>query len=209
MTFLSLTFALFFLAAAAVYFAAPRKIKPGVLLGSSLVFYGWAHFGFLVLLVAEALAAWGFGLWVEKRDRTGRRAILIVSLAVLLAPLLVFKYSDFFIQALSHGRPWAVLGLALPAGISFYTFKSLSYVIDVYRGRFAAERNPVPVGAYISFFPQILAGPIERAGNFLPQLRREYRFDPARAAGGVRLALWGLFKKVVIADRLAQYVNVV
>jgi alginate O-acetyltransferase complex protein AlgI len=194
MTFLSYTFVLFFLASAVVYFAAPPKIKPGVLLAASLVFYGWMHPGFLVLLVAEALATWGFGLWLENRDRTGRRAILIASLAVLLAPLLVFKYSDFFIQALSHGRPWAILGLALPAGISFYTFKSLSYVIDVYRGRFGAERNPILVGVYVSFFPQILA---------------ECRFNLFLAAGGVRLALWGLFKKIVIADRLAQYVNVV
>jgi alginate O-acetyltransferase complex protein AlgI len=209
MTFLSYSFVLFFLASAAVYFAAPRKFKPGILLAVSLVFYGWTHPGFLALLVAEALAAYGFGLWLEKKDRPGRRSALIFSLAVLLGPLLLFKYSDFFIQALSSGRPWAVLGLALPAGISFYTFKSLSYVIDVYRGRIAAERNPVLVGVYISFFPQILAGPIERAGNLLSQLRGEYRFDLARAAGGARLVLWGLFKKIVMADRLAQYVNIV
>jgi len=209
MTFLSYTFVLFFLASAAVYFASPRKLKPGILLAAGLVFYGWTHPGFLALLIGEALAAYGFARWLEKKDRPGRRAALIFSLAALLGPLFVFKYSDFFIRALSHGRPWVVLGLALPAGISFYTFKSLSYVIDVYRGRIAAERNPVLVGVYITFFPQILAGPIERAGNLLTQLRGEYRFDPARAAGGARLVLWGLFKKIVVADRMAQYVNIV
>jgi alginate O-acetyltransferase complex protein AlgI len=216
MTFLSYRFILFFLAAAAVYFAAPRKLKPGVLLAASLIFYGSLQLGFLALLAAEALAAYGFGLWLEKRERRGRRAAFIVSLAVLLGPLLVFKYSDFFIQAvasavrgLTHGRPWEALGLALPAGISFYTFKSLSYVIDVYRGRTAAEKNPVLVGLYISFFPQIFAGPIERAGNFFAPFRGDYHFDLGRAAGGVRLVLWGLFKKIVVADRLAQYVNIV
>jgi len=208
-TFLSYSFALFFIASAAVYFASPRKIRPGVLLAAGLVFYGWTHPVFLALLVAEALAAYGAARWIENRNRPGRRAALVFSLVALLAPLFVFKYADFFIGALSFGRPWIVLGLALPAGISFYTFKSLSYVLDVYRGRIAAERNPILVGAYITFFPQILAGPIERAGNLLVQLRGECRFDAARAAGGFRLLLWGLFKKIVIADRMAQYVNVV
>ena len=216
MTFLSYSFVLFFLASAALYFAAPRKLKPGVLLAASLVFYGSLRLGFLALLAAEALAAFGFALWLEKRERRGRKAAFILSLAVLLAPLLVFKYSDFLIQTVSaavrgltHGRPWEALGLALPAGISFYTFKALSYVIDVYRGRIAAERNPILVGLYISFFPQIFAGPIERAGNFFVQFRERRPFDIGRAAGGARLVLWGLFKKIVVADRLAQYVNIV
>ena len=209
MTFLSLSFTLFFAAGAALYFAAPKKTRPGILLAASLVFYGWADPLLPVLLAAEALAAWGCGLVLEKKDRPERRPALLASLAVLLGPLLVFKYADFFLRLLASGRAEAVLGLAVPAGISFYTFKSASYVIDVFRGRLAAEKNPILVGAYVAFFPQILAGPIERAGNFLPQLRAEYRFDPARAASGVRLVLWGLFKKAVIADRLAQYVNVV
>ena len=209
MTFLTQTFGLFFLASAAVYFAAPKKIRPGILLAASLVFYGWANPLLPMLLAAEALAAWGFGRLLEKKDRPGRRPVLIASLVVLLGPLLVFKYADFILGIFSANRGEAVLGLAVPVGISFYTFKSLSYVIDVFRGRFAAERNPILVGAYVAFFPQLLAGPIERAGNFLPQLRAECRFNPGRAASGVRLILWGLFKKAVIADRLAQYVNVV
>lgn len=209
MTFVSQTFIFFFIASAAAYFASPKKARPGVLLAASLVFYGWAGPLLPVLLAAEALAAWGSGLILEKKGQPGRRPLFIVSLAVLLGPLLVLKYADFFLRAATSGRTGFVLGLAVPAGISFFTFKSLSYVIDVFRGRFAPERNPVMVGAYIAFFPQILAGPIERAGNFLPQLRAECRFDAARAGSGVRLALWGLFKKAVIADRLAQYVNIV
>ena len=209
MTFLSYSFGLFFLAAAAVYHAAPRKLKPGILLAASLVVYGWARPVFLILLAGEALAAYGFALRLEKRDRPGRRIVFVASLAALLAPLLVFKYSDFLLQAFRPGGSGAILGLILPAGISVYTFKALSYVIDVGRGRIAAERNPVLVGAYITFFPQILAGPIERAAPLLAQLRGGYRFDLGRAAGGFRLLLWGLFKKIVVADRMAQYVNIV
>ncbi|NMD09934.1 MAG: MBOAT family protein, partial [Acidobacteria bacterium] len=209
MTFLSYSFGLFFLASAAVYHAAPRKIKPGILLAASLVFYGWARPVFLILLAGEALAAFGFALWLEKKDRPGRRIVFVTALAALLAPLLVFKYSDFLLRAFRPGEAGALLGLILPAGISFYTFKALSYVIDVGRGRISAERNPVLVGAYITFFPQILAGPIERAAPLLAQLRGDYRFDLGRAAGGFRLLLWGLFKKIVVADRMAQYVNIV
>jgi len=216
MNFLSYSFVLFFLAAAAVYHAAPRKLKPGVLLAASLVFYGSLRLSFLALLVAEALAAYGTALWLGRRGRHGRRAAFIASLVLLLGPLLVFKYSDFILQTLSGavrgiagGRPWALLGLALPAGISFYTFKALSYITDVYRGKIPPERNPVLVGAYISFFPQIFAGPIERAGNFFVQFRERPPFDIRRAAAGARLALWGLFKKIVVADRLAQYVNII
>jgi len=212
MNFLSYEFVLFFLAAAAVYFLFPRKLRPAVLLTASLVFYGLIRLGFLALLVAEALAAYGSGLWLGKKDRPARRPVFIGSLVVLLAPLLVFKYSDFFLRTLAdvvrggNASPAKTLvGLALPAGISFYTFKSLSYVIDVYRGRLAATGNPILVGAYIAFFPQIFAGPIERAGNFMAQIRGECRLR----MDGVWIIMGGLFKKLVVADRLSQYVNVV
>jgi alginate O-acetyltransferase complex protein AlgI len=212
MNFLSYNFALFFLAVAVVYFLAPRKLRPGVLLAASLGFYGLIRLGFLALLVAEALGTYVSGLWLSRKERPARRFVFIASLGVLLSPLLVFKYSDFFLRTLSdvfHGghasKSWALLGLALPAGISFYTFKSLSYVIDVYRGRQAAERNPILVGSYIAFFPQIFAGPIERAGHFMAQVRSASRLRP----DGVWLILGGLFKKLVVADRLSQYVNVV
>ena len=212
MNFLSYEFVLFFLAAAAVYFLFPRKLRPAVLLTASLVFYGLIRLGFLALLAAEALAAYAFGLWLGKKDRPARRPVFIGSLVVLLAPLLVFKYSDFFLRTLAdavregNASPAKTLvGLALPAGISFYTFKSLSYVIDVYRGRLAATGNPILVGAYIAFFPQIFAGPIERAGNFMAQIRGECRLR----MDGVWIIMGGLFKKLVVADRLSQYVNVV
>ena len=212
MNFLSYEFVLFFLAAAAVYFLFPRKLRPAVLLTASLAFYGLIRLDFLALLVAEALAAYGSGLWLGKKDRPARRPVFIGSLVVLLAPLLVFKYSDFFLRTLAdvvrggNASPAKTLvGLALPAGISFYTFKSLSYVIDVYRGRLAATGNPILVGAYIAFFPQIFAGPIERAGNFMAQIRGECRLR----MDGVWIIMGGLFKKLVVADRLSQYVNVV
>lgn len=216
MNLISLDFAAFFLAVAALYIAAPRKLKPGLLLAASLIFYGSLRLSFLGLLAAEALIAYGGGLWLADPARPRRRLALGLTVTAALAPLLVFKYLDFFIQtvssaarALTHGRPLALIGLALPAGISFYTFKSLSYLIDVYRGKVAARKNPIPVALYISFFPQILAGPIERAGSFLAELEKDYVFDLGRAAEGARRVVWGLFKKIVVADRLALYVNVV
>ncbi len=212
MNLISLDFVLFVLAVLVLYVASPKKLKPGLLLAASLVFYGFFRLSFLALLLAQAAAAYGCALWLAPPGRRRRKLILTLSIVLLLAPLVVFKYLDFILQtvnALGRGKPLGLLGLVLPVGISFYTFKSLSYVIDVYRGRLAARKNPILVGLYISFFPQILAGPIERAGSFLAQLEKDYVFDLGQAALGLRRVLWGLFKKVVMADRLAQYVNIV
>ena len=216
MTFLSSNFVLFFLVTAVLCVALPRKLKPGLLLGASLVFYGSLRLSFLALLAVEILFTYGCALWLDRRQRPARKRIFILALAGVLVPLLVFKYLDFFIQsasslvqALAHGKSLSLIGLALPAGISFYTFKSLSYVIDVYRAKIPAEKNPILVGLYVSFFPQILAGPIERAGHFMDQLKKDSPWDIAQAAQGLKLIVWGLFKKVVMADRLAQFVNVV
>ncbi len=212
MNLISFDFAVFFLAVLVFYVASPKKLKPGLLLAASLVFYGFFRLSFLALLLAQAAGAYGFALWLAPPDRRRRKLILALSIVLLLAPLFVFKYLDFILQTVSSlGRvkPLGLLGLILPAGISFYTFKSLSYVIDVYRGRLAARKNPILVGLYVSFFPQILAGPIERAGSFMAQLEKDYVFDLGQAALGLRRVVWGLFKKVVMADRLAQYVNIV
>lgn len=216
MTFLSSNFVLFFLVTAVLCLALPRKLKPVLLLAASLVFYGFLSLHFLALLAAEILFTYGCALWIDRKERPARKRIFLLALAGILVPLLVFKYLDFFIrsassliQALSQGKALPLLGLALPAGISFFTFKSLSYIIDVYRAKTPAERNPILVGLYVSFFPQILAGPIERAGHFMDQLKKDSLWDLAQAAQGVKLIVWGLFKKIVMADRLAQFVNVV
>jgi alginate O-acetyltransferase complex protein AlgI len=212
MNLISLDFALFFLAVLVLYAAGPKKLRPGLLLAASLVFYGWFRWSFLALLLAQAATAYGCALWLAPPGRRRRKLGLAVSIGLILAPLFVFKYLDFVLQTLApllRGRPAGLPGLLLPLGISFYTFKSLSYLIDVYRGRIAARKNPILVGLYISFFPQILAGPIERAGNFLTQLEKDYVFDLGQVGLGLRRVVWGLFKKLVIADRLAQYVNIV
>ncbi len=216
MNLVSFNFALFVLAVLALYISAPRKLKPGLLLAASLIFYGSLRLSFLALLIAQAFLAYGCALWLQKPERPRRRLILALSVTAVLAPLFIFKYLDFLLQTFStlarvlgHGRPLSLIGLALPAGISFYTFKSLSYIIDVYRSKIPAQRNPIPVALYVSFFPQILAGPIERAGNFMAQLQKDYVFDIGQIAQGARRVVWGLFKKLVVADRLAQYVTVV
>jgi len=216
MTFLSPDFMLLFLVTAALYFSLPRRLRPGVLLAASLVFYGWLQISFLALLVVQILFTHFSALWLDRRKGPAKRRAFLIALAGIISPLLVFKYLDFIlrslsslVQTLAHGKPLPLLSLALPAGISFYTFKSLSYLIDVYRARLPAERNPVLVGLYVSFFPQILAGPIERAEHFMAQFKRDSPFDASQAAEGLKLIVRGIFKKVVMADRLAQYVTVV
>ena len=150
-------------------------------------------------------------------DETSRRkCLLAVSVAANIGLLFIFKYANFFSQAAADlsaalGMPLAfgALDVLLPVGISFYTFQSMAYTIDVYRGRLKAERRFEMFALYVAFFPQLVAGPIERAGNMLPQFRYKFNFDYDRVVSGLRRILWGVFKKLVIADRLAIYVNAV
>lgn len=149
----------------------------------------------------------------EARSRTAKRW-LAVSLAVNLGLLGYFKYANFFID--SWVDAWAAAGVTmhvsslqiiLPVGISFYTFQTLSYSIDIYRRTLQPTRDPIAFAAFVSFFPQLVAGPIERASKLLPQIERRRTFDPAEATIGLRLILWGLFKKVVVADTCAPFVD--
>ena len=149
----------------------------------------------------------------EKAER--RRVFLGISLVVNLGLLGVFKYFDFFVESLTEqlarcGVPLfdlSSLGLILPVGISFYTFQTMSYSIDVYRRRMEPTRNPLAFFAYVSFFPQLVAGPIERAHSFLPQFMQERKWDAATTRDGLRQILWGFFKKIAIADVCAPVVN--
>lgn len=214
MLFNSFDFLWFFPLVVAVYFAAPHRWRTAVLLVASFWFYAARQPAYLLILLACIAAAYGGALLIE-RSRTGYRAAsLVLALAVPLGVLLVYKYYNFVADTLQQlGRRMdssvhvPLLRLALPVGISFYTFKTISYVADVAKGVQPAERNPLALATYLSFFPQILAGPIERAGNFLPQLARNHRFEYRRVADGLALMLWGLFKKAVVADRLAVIVN--
>lgn len=214
MSFLSLRFAAFFAVLLVLHALAPRKFKPGVLLAGSLVFYGGFGPRFLALLIIQILAAFGFGLAIDGAAARPRKRLFLAGVVAVSAPLFVFKGLPFVLQSVAEllrttadGRPVSLVRLALPVGISFYTFKSLSYLIDVFRRSIPATRDPVRLGAAIAFFPQILAGPIERPARFLPQLEAPGAFDAAGLAAGAKLVAWGVFKKAVIADQLARYVG--
>lgn len=210
MSFVTITFALFLAVVFGLHWAAPRAgWQRTVLLLASYFFYGWWDWRFCGLMLISGMT----GFFVAKAmsgcsSPVRRRHLLWISLTVELGILGFFKYFNFFADSFVLGM--AALGfdvstttfhVVLPVGISFYTFQSLAYVIDVYRGR-EAERDPVLYLLYLSFFPQLVAGPIERAGDLLGQLREVRRFDSEAAVDGCRLILWGLVKKMVFADRL-------
>lgn len=212
MLFNSFAYLVFLPLAVALAFAAPRGARWVVLLGLSVVFYGWWNPLYLIPLVVSAGVDFVAARQMARHaTRRARRPWLIASISINLGMLFAFKYADFALSTaawLSNGA-WAapVLGLVLPVGISFYTFQSLAYTVDVYRGRERAEPSSGRFFLYVLFFPQLVAGPIERSTALMPQLRLEPRWNAARAASGLLLILWGLVKKVVVADRLALYVN--
>ncbi|MCA8963255.1 MAG: MBOAT family protein, partial [Planctomycetes bacterium] len=197
------------------YFVTPRRGRNLTLALASYVFYGWWDWRFLGLIVLSSLVDHQVGLALGRTtDPRARRRWLGLSLAANLGMLGTFKYYDFFVTSLAgalapmgiHLHPFT-LDWVLPVGISFYTFQTLSYTIDVYRRDLEPTRDMLAFFAYVAFFPQLVAGPIERATNLLPQFLSPRRFDPARAVDGLRQMLWGLFKKVVIADNCARVVD--
>ncbi|MBL7952196.1 MAG: MBOAT family protein [Flavobacteriales bacterium] len=191
------------------------RLQNAFLLLASYVFYGWWDWRFLSLLFASSLGDMLIGLAIDKAaDPRSKKRWLVLSLVVNLGLLATFKYFNFFVDGardvlLAFGMQpdLPTLKILLPVGISFYTFQSLSYTIDVYRGQLKATSDPIAFLAFVSFFPQLVAGPIERATHLLPQFQRQRTFDMARAKDGVRQMLWGYFKKLVIADSCAPLVN--
>jgi D-alanyl-lipoteichoic acid acyltransferase DltB (MBOAT superfamily) len=188
-----------------------------LLLVASYIFYGAWSEKFLVLLMASTVADYAAGLLIAAASGAQRkRLVLVLSVTANLMVLGAFKYAGFFVSEAVDLLHWLgfqpnvrTLEIVLPVGISFYTFQSLSYVIDVYRGRLRPTRSLMDYALYVAFFPQLVAGPIERATNLLPQLQRERSWSGAALESGVQLILWGLFKKVVIADSLAPHVDAV
>ena len=166
MLFSSLPFLFYFLPSVLmVYFLVPRWAKNGVLLLSSLIFYGWGEPKYVFLMIATIGLFYGCGLAIEgAKQRTWKKVWLLVSVVLSLGLLGIFKYADFFLDSFNAvtGLSLPLLKLALPIGISFYTFQCLSYTIDVYRGNVPAQRNPISFGAYVALFPQLIAGPIVR-----------------------------------------------
>lgn len=212
MLFSSVPFLYYFLPATLLlYFAAPRRLKNTALLLCSLVFYGWGEPKYLLLMLLSVAQGYGFGLLVEK-FRTRRQGKIFLTLSVVFSLLMLgyFKYADFFLGAFHSltGLNVKLLSVALPIGISFYTFQILSYVVDVYRGDVCAQRDPVDLALYISMFPQLIAGPIVRYTDVAPQLKtRTHTLDGA--AAGARRFVMGLAKKILLANLLGELVTAV
>jgi alginate O-acetyltransferase complex protein AlgI len=222
MSFISWDFLFFLPAVGVVLFILPRALQPLFLLSSSWLFYGFWHFGHLWLLIYLTLLAFWGGQHLElAKPGAVRKVSLVIILLLGFMPLVLFKYADFFSAMVAAGgdlSAWARLSSAsttlLPAGISFFTFQAAAYIADIYRQRCKAEQSFTLFATFKAFFPQLVAGPIERPGNLLRQIREKYASldgskvfaDYARISSGARLALWGFFKKMVIADNIAPII---
>lgn len=213
MTFVEPAFLVFLPLAALLVWGLGGRLRQAALLAASLVFYGWAHPWTVGLLVGVGLVAWGAALG-RSRWPGLRRLWLGLAAVGTLGPLVAFKYLDLFatvsvgvLERLGVASTWTSLGWLLPVGLSFYTVQALAYVIDVDRGRMAARADPRDVLLFLAFFPQLVAGPIERAGHLLPQLDAPAPPTADRVAGGVSLLVWGAVQKVCVADTIAPFVD--
>ena len=201
------------------WFVLGKKLKLQNLLIviASYVFYGWWDWRFLSLIIFSSFVDYGIGVLLSKETKQHKRKILLwTSICINIGFLGFFKYYNFFIESFVDsfsffGSELSIntLNIVLPVGISFYTFQTLSYTIDVYNKRLEPTKDIVAFFAFVSFFPQLVAGPIERATNLLPQFYKKREFHYANAVDGMRQVIWGLFKKVVIADNCAKYANII
>ena len=205
MLFHSFDFAIFLCVVVPAFFLLPQMLRPALLAVASYFFYMYVHPEWWWVLFSATVVAYASGLALERWTKPLHRRAVLANVALLL----YFKYADLLISTVNGiaKTDLPLLHIVLPVGISFFTFQGLSYVFDVYLGRFPAERRFDIFAAYKAFFPQLVAGPIERPGNVVPQLRIEHRWDFERVASGLQLMLWGFFKKLVIADRLAVFVK--
>lgn len=216
MLFNSFTFLIFFPVVVTIYFVIPHRFRWAWLLLASCYFY-MAFIPIYILILFFTIAIdYAAGILIENAEGRRRKAWLVMSIFANVGVLAVFKYFNFLsanANAIAEVFHWPyefpILGIILPIGLSFHTFQAMSYTIEVYRGRYPAERNPGIYALYVMFFPQLVAGPIERPQNLLHQFYEEHLFDYERVTSGLRKIAMGLFMKVVIADRLARYVNVI
>jgi alginate O-acetyltransferase complex protein AlgI len=218
MLFNSLNFAIFLPIVFFIYWFTTKgnlKIQNILLLVSSYFFYACWDWRFLFLLIFSTLLDYFTGIKMsEAKNQHSKKFWFWLSISINLGFLGVFKYYNFFAESFAsalddiglHVNPWT-LKVILPVGISFYTFHGLSYVIDIYKDRIKAEKNFIDYSVFVSFFPLLVAGPIERATHLLPQIQKKRTFDYTKAVDGLRQILWGLFKKVVIADQCAEFAN--
>jgi Predicted membrane protein involved in D-alanine export len=217
MVFNSIEYAIFLPLVFALYwfvFNKSVKVQNLFIVIVSYIFYGWWDWRFLFLIAFTSFCSWMSGLLIQKYSQQGKKAkaVSTANIVLNLAILGVFKYYDFFATSFAHvflgGKTEGLLlNIVLPVGISFYTFQALSYSIDVYKGKIEPTKDIVEFFAYVSFFPQLVAGPIERATNLLPQFQRPRIFNVDMAVDGSRQILWGLFKKMAVADKCAVFVN--
>lgn len=212
MTFNSIEFLIFYPAVLLLYFLLPKVCKWPMLLIASYFFYAFYSPSLALLIFGTTLVSWCCAMLMEKTERVCiRRTLLIITLTVCLGVLFFYKYFDFLSESIAalFGRDPILLNLILPVGISFYTFQTLSYVIDVYRREIKTEKNFFFYALFVSFFPQLVAGPIERPSNLIPQLRSFHKFSWDNFKAGGKFMLLGFFKKICIADLVAPYVNAV
>ncbi|MDO9551463.1 MBOAT family protein [Rhodonellum sp.] len=220
MLFNSIDFAIFLPLVFLLYwFATKESIKKQNLLivAASYMFYGWWDWRFLFLIMFSTVVDYLIGISLSNETNEKKRKMLLwISICINLGFLGFFKYFNFFIDNFTTAFSFfggeisgSSLNIILPVGISFYTFQTLSYTIDVYKKKIDATKDFVAFSAFVSFFPQLVAGPIERASNLLPQFYNKRTFDKQKAVDGLRQILWGLFKKIVIADNCAESANII
>ena len=216
MQFDTYTYALFLPLVFFIYWGLRRHLRwqNVFLLVASYVFYGWWDWRMLGLIVLTSLSTWGTALMMRGDRSSGDKTWAVVNIVLNVGILAVFKYLNFMRDSFVHllnlfgaNPDWPTLNILLPVGISFYTFQAISYTIDVYRDDIKATRDVVAFGVFIAFFPQLVAGPIERAINLLPQFMRHKEFDYGTAVTGMRQILWGLAKKLIVADSVGYYVD--
>ena len=220
MLFNSIEFLVFLPLVFFLYWIVPPRrlqIQNLLIVAASFLFYGWWDFRFLFLLILSCVTDFSIGWLMGSLKKEGHRKLLLVtSLLLNLGLLGFFKYYNFFADSFYHAFTFfggkmdqRFLDVVLPVGISFYTFQSLSYTIDVYRKELVPTKNLISFLAFVSFFPQLVAGPIERATHLLPQFYGKRHFDAQKVVLGLRQMLWGFFKKMVIADNCAEHVNTI
>lgn len=217
MLFNSFAFAIFLPVVFTLYWALPHKFRWILMLIASYYFYMSWNIKYVFLILFTTVISYGAARLLEKRETRKKKRWILAGTAILcLGVLFFFKYFNFvslsvtdFLSLFTIQMNPITLNLLLPVGISFYTFQTLSYVIDVYKGDALAEHHFGYYATFISFFPQLVAGPIERTSNLLPQIKAEHKFDYGQATYGLKLMAWGYFKKIVIADTLSRYVSIV
>jgi alginate O-acetyltransferase complex protein AlgI len=220
MLFNSIDFAIFVPIVFILYWFATNKnlnLQNFLIVASSYLFYGWWDWRFLSLILLSSLVDFFIGLaLIHQENETKRKALMWTSILINLGFLGFFKYYNFFLDNFITAFSFFgsnikanSLNIILPVGISFYTFQTLSYSIDVYKRKLEPTKDFIAFSAFVSFFPQLVAGPIERATHLLPQFYKKRTFDYSKAADGMLQILWGLFKKIVIADNCAEYANLI